>query len=84
MAEVYGVIAEDLPDGSMVADCLVILRALDADGEPVIYIRRSKGLAVWDAIGLTTIALDTFRDDAQACFVRDGDEDEEEADADAS
>jgi len=77
MAKVFGIDAGDLPDGVMVADCVVILRAMEPDGEPAIYIRRSEGLAVWDAIGLTTIALDTFRDNAQECFIPD-DEDEEE------
>ena len=62
MAIVYGVTLADIPEGATPIEAIVILKALDQDGEVCLYRRASEGLAPWDQIGLCQIVLDNMRD----------------------
>ena len=50
MTLVYGVELADIPEGATPIEAIVILKALDEDGDVCLYRRASEGLAPWDQI----------------------------------
>lgn len=75
---VYGIPADELPEGVVVSDVVCVLKAIDEDGDSGVYLRRTPGLAYWDAVGMLTIALDTLRNQAQEFFNNADEPDEDD------
>ncbi len=62
MQTVYGVQLEDIPHDATPLEAIVIVKALDENGEHCLYRRGSEGLSPWETIGMLQIALDAARD----------------------
>lgn len=73
MESIYGIEFDPLPERSTPTDLLLIVKALDEDGEFTFYTRASESLSTWEAIGLLTATLDQLRKALSASFI---DEDE--------
>lgn len=65
-----------VPEGAMVLDFVVSVKALDADGTVIIINGRSPGLSQWEAIGMFTVALDDLRAHTQSIVTDEGGDDD--------
>ncbi|OPC84222.1 hypothetical protein B4N89_27775 [Embleya scabrispora] len=54
-------LADLLPDGCVLLEYAVSIKALDEDGDIVLLNYRTPGLAAWEALGMLTCAADTLR-----------------------
>jgi hypothetical protein len=66
MADVYGVQMEDLPDGWQALDAMVIVKCIDASGDPNLSMQRlamrsSDGVSSWEGVGMLTCYADELR-----------------------
>ncbi len=52
MPDVYGIEVPELPDGTQAFDVVVIVKALDPEGELTSIYHASGGLSQWEKIGL--------------------------------
>lgn len=78
MAKVSVEIAEPLPNGFIPVESALVMKCLDDQGIPTLIVRNSRGLAVWDAMGMFQVALDVARSEARQSFIslhQDDDED---------
>jgi len=73
VAELFGVEIGDLPEGSLAIAFVVMVKALDPDGDLVLYERKSDGLTTWEALGMATTFADTARSRLMGAY-RPGDE----------
>lgn len=69
MASVFGLDVEAVPDGYIPLDAIVLVKALDNDGDETLLIRSTDGLRVWERMGIAQCALDLFRDQCKDAFV---------------
>ena len=68
---IYGLHADPMPAGYVPLEAITVLKCLDDEGDVVIVSRATSGLKVWDHVGLLTVALDAFRQDARAMWRAD-------------
>ena len=61
MAEVYGLPIKDLPEGTQILECYVLVKGLNADGEVRFWEYRTSGLNPMEALGMATTAADSMR-----------------------
>jgi hypothetical protein len=59
-------VADAVPEGYVVLEVVVSMRALDGDGEVCLLNHRSGGLTPWDALGMLITAADDQRTAMQA------------------
>jgi hypothetical protein len=57
-----GIEFTDLPDGATALEVVVLVKVIDADGHVGLVERSSKGLTLWEALGMATTFADTMRD----------------------
>jgi hypothetical protein len=69
-------LSEPLPPGVILTESIIILKCMDEDGMDSVLVRNSVGLAVWDSIGMLTIASDLARREAQSNCLSHSDEDD--------
>ncbi|MFE3202232.1 hypothetical protein [Embleya sp. NPDC059237] len=50
-----------LPEGCVLLEYAVSIKALDEDGDVMLLNYRTPGLAAWEALGMFTSATDTLR-----------------------
>lgn len=76
MPDVFGVRLEELPEGISPIEALVVVKALDEDGDLTFYSRCSDGLSTWEAIGMLITTTDQLRKAFSASFVPEDDDDD--------
>ncbi|MFD6415992.1 hypothetical protein [Streptomyces sp. NPDC060194] len=54
-------LSDILPEGCVLVDYAVSIKALDEDGDVAIYNYRTPGLNAWEALGMLTCAADDIR-----------------------
>lgn len=54
-------LTEVVPDGCVLLEYVVSMKALDSDGDVVIVNYRSPGLTSWEALGMLTCLSDDIR-----------------------
>lgn len=74
---VYGLEADALPDAWTPLEAFVVLKCLDDEGGVALVMRATKGLRLWDSVGMLTAALDVQREGMRADFVDDEGEDDD-------
>lgn len=73
-ATIFGVSVPAIPEGAVAVEAIVLVKAIDADGEPTIFLRSSDGLAPWDMVGVLVMAADIERERAASGFLPLADE----------
>lgn len=74
--QVYGLNADPMPKGWTPLEAVVVLKALDEEGEVSLLFRGTDGLAPWDTVGMLIAVLDEERDALRDSSI-DEDEDED-------
>lgn len=78
MASLYNIDIPDLPADHIPLDAIVVVKALDNDGDPCVLIRHTAGINWWERIGMLQITLDRCRMDAQGGMTEESLEDLED------
>jgi hypothetical protein len=73
---IYGLEAEEMPDGWTPLEAVAILKCLDETGDVALLLRSTEALRVWDAVGMLTCALDTERAHSQQGFISEDEDDD--------
>lgn len=80
MSEVYGLPVTALPDGFIPLSAVVVLRALDQDGDEALVVGTTSDLRTWDAVGMLRCGL-VGQEDHLLGYWRSADEDENAEDS---
>lgn len=76
MTTICGVEVLDIPEEAVAVEVIVLIKALDEDGDPSVYTRTSEGLSAFEAVGMLQLELDRRRDLMLDAFRADGDGDD--------
>lgn len=82
MTTICGVEVLDIPEEAVAVEVIVLIKALDEDGDPSVYTRTSEGLSAFEAVGMLQLELDRRRDLMLDAFRADGDGDGDDLDLD--
>lgn len=70
-----GIEFTDLPDGATALEAVVLVKVIDADGHVGLVERSSKGLTLWEALGMAVTFADSTRDQLREWWHPSQDED---------
>lgn len=76
--KVFGLEVRDLPEGEIPVEAVVVVKALTAEGESVLSLRYTSGLAAWDRAGLLRAATLRADTDLEEGWVDETPRDEEQ------
>ncbi len=66
---------QPLPDGWTPLEAVAVIKCLDEDGDPTLYLAATEALSSWESLGMLTAARDAQAGDVQARFIEEDDED---------
>lgn len=74
-AEIFGMPTKHhLPENWVPLEATAVLKCLDENGEPVLYLAHTDGITSWESIGMLTIARRTIEDELASGFIGDDDD----------
>jgi hypothetical protein len=63
-----------LPEGWVPLEAAAVIKCLDEEGNPALYLSHTENLSTWESLGMLTIARRTVEDELADGFIEDEDD----------